>query len=75
MSEFANLISEAIGEMKNSGLWLESGTINLNGVLYSYRIQQLKQKPQKPCKECGLFFTSDKFDICYNCRPKRGKSN
>lgn len=48
MSEFDNLICEAIEELKKKGRWLESGTINLNDELWSYKLQKLKQKPKKP---------------------------
>ena len=41
-----NLICEAIDELRKKGHWLESGTMNLNNELWSYKIQKLKQKPK-----------------------------
>ena len=45
--EHINLLCEAIGELKKSGRWLESGILNLEGELWSYKLQKLKQKPKK----------------------------
>ena len=47
MSEFDNLIAEACGELTKMGRWLDSGKMLVNGVMYSYKIQQLKEKPRK----------------------------
>lgn len=47
MSDFGWHIEHAIDALRKKGRWLESGTIEFEGELWSYKLQHLKKKPKK----------------------------
>ena len=59
-----SLLTDIIDHLEKKGHWLESGTIEHNGKLWSYKFQQLKQKPKKQqiCAKHHRELSDEEFD-------------